>query len=148
MAALEYNHGLIENKKSTTILSMDLSSSYDTIDTEILLAKLDHYGIRGHYNNLFRSYYTSRKEYVCIDNANSVLRDSLQCSIVQGSRLSSIMFNTYCNEIPLIPKLINTPLYHKLVDKTKLNITKVTHMVINFIDDIEHIRRYSFSICI
>ena len=45
------------------------------------------------------------------------------------------MFNTYCNEIPLIPKLSNTPLYHKLVDKTKLNITKITHMVINFIDD-------------
>ena len=120
---------------TTVILATDLSSCYDTIDTEILLNKLEHYGIRGEWNNLFRSYFTERQQFVRLENANSTLIKSLECSIVQGSRLSGIFWNTYCNEIPLLPNLINTNIYHKLVCKSKLPLKQISHHVVSFIDD-------------
>ena len=89
--------------KHTILLATDLSSAYDTIYTEIILEKLEHYGIRGGYNDLFRSYYSNRKQFVKIDNACSTLRDCNECSVVHGSRLSGIMYNTYSNEIPKLP---------------------------------------------
>ena len=64
---------------------------------------------------------------------------SPDCSVIQGSRLSGWMFNAYCNEIPQIPKLINTDIYFKLVENKKLDIKNISHSVHNFIDDSSNI---------
>ena len=100
-------------------MATDLSAAYDTVDIDILLNKMEHYGIRGNWKKLFYSYLTDRKQFVRLDQANSILRNSPKCSIVQGSRLSGILFNTYCNEIPCLPKLMNTEIYHRLVNGNK-----------------------------
>ena len=57
------------------------------------------------------------------------------CSVIQGSCISGWMFNTYCNKIPLLPKFITTEIYHKLVDRNKLDTKNISHSVHNFIDD-------------
>ena len=100
---------------------------------------MDHYGIRGKYNALFKSYFEDRQQFVRLDNANSSLRPPPYCSVIQGSRISSWMFNAYCNEIPLLPNLINTDIYHILVDKNILDAKGITHSVHNFIDDSSNI---------
>ena len=117
----------------TILWAKDLSSAYDTIDINILLTKLEHYGIRGKFNDLFKSYYKERQQFVRLDNANSSLMASPYCSVIQGSRLSRWMFNAYCNEIPQIQKLINTDIYFKLVENKKLDIKNILHSVHNFI---------------
>ena len=100
-----------------------------------MLRKLEHYGVRGGWNELFASYYSERKQYVCLDSMNSILRNSPNCSLVQGSKTSGLMFNIFCNEVPKLYRLINTDIYHKLVDIKKLNTKNISHSVINFIDD-------------
>ena len=43
---------------------IDLQKAFDTVNHEILLEKLKDYGIRSKQNDWFRSFLTTRKQYV------------------------------------------------------------------------------------
>jgi hypothetical protein len=43
---------------------LDLKEAFDTVDHEILLSKLNTYGIEGMENNWFKSYLNSRNQNV------------------------------------------------------------------------------------
>ena len=45
---------------------VDLQKAFDTVDHQILLAKLNHYGIGGVSNDCFKSYLSNRIQYVYI----------------------------------------------------------------------------------
>ena len=45
----------------------DLQKAFDTVDHQILLAKLNHYGICGVSNDRFMSYLSNRYQYVSIN---------------------------------------------------------------------------------
>ena len=46
----------IDNKKANFALFLDLKKAFDTVDHEILISKLEMYGIKGNENNWFQSY--------------------------------------------------------------------------------------------
>ena len=50
---------------------VDLEKAFHTVDHNILLKKLDHYGVRGISNKWFESYLTDRKQFVSINGFNS-----------------------------------------------------------------------------
>ena len=70
---------------------MDLQKAFDTVDHEILLSKLDYYGIRGISNNWFKSYLSNRKQFVSINGYDSGLAE-IKCGVPQGSVLRSPIF--------------------------------------------------------
>ena len=72
---------------------VDLTKAFDTVDHEILLNKLDRYGIRGHANDFFRSYLSDRQQYTVINGVNSALKN-ITCGVPQGSVLGPLFF---CN---------------------------------------------------
>ena len=62
---------------------VDLQKAFDTVDHKILLAKLNHYGIRGVSNDWFKSYLSNHNQYVSINGYESGLA-ALNFGIPQG----------------------------------------------------------------
>ena len=69
----EYVLENMENKEVLAILFIDMQKAFDTVNHEILLHKLNHYGIRGKVYKLLSSYLTGRKQFTKVGNATSEL---------------------------------------------------------------------------
>ena len=77
---------------------VDLQKAFDTVDHQILLAKLNHYGIRGVSNDWFKSYLSNRNKYVSINGFDSGLT-TINCGVHQGSVLGPLLFLLYTNDL-------------------------------------------------
>ena len=53
----------MDNSMSTVAVFIDLKKAFDTVDHNILLNKLEHYGIRGLAFSWIQSYLTNRTQY-------------------------------------------------------------------------------------
>ena len=70
----------------------------DVISHDILLKKLEYYGLRGMSNVWFRNYLSNRKQFVDYENTKSCLLDIL-CGVPQGSILGPLLYLLYVNDI-------------------------------------------------
>ena len=88
----------IENKQYSCGVFLDFAKAFDTVIHEILLKKLEHYGIRGNALNWFKCYLSNRYQKVKIGNTLSDERKIIH-GVPQGSVLGPILFLLYINDI-------------------------------------------------
>ena len=108
----------IDNNKFSCGVFIDLQKAFDTVDHNILLKKLEHYGIRGTANNWFRSYLSNRKQFVSIAGFDSKIAN-MDFGVPQGSVLGPLLFLIYINDLHKAIKYSKTRLF---ADDTNLLI--------------------------
>ena len=98
---------------------IDLSKAFDSLNHEILLYKLSHYGVNGISSTLLRCYLSNRKQYVTIGDVKSAVL-SITTGVPQGSIIGPLLFNVYINDIIKSSAKFSFILY---ADDTTLNST-------------------------
>jgi hypothetical protein len=103
------------NKTKLGSVFCDLQKAFDTVNHDLLLDKLQYYGIRGKAKKLIESYLQKRYQRVQIttqSSSNKALSNWIKITqgVLQGSILGSLLFLIYIHDLPKIVEPTETPI--------------------------------------
>ena len=87
-----------EKGEYTLGVFIDLSKAFDTADHQILIKKLQYYGIDDTALEWFKSYLSNRKQYISSQDVSKICLDII-CGVPQGSILEPLFFLIYVNDL-------------------------------------------------
>jgi hypothetical protein len=125
------------NKQLAFDIFLDLCKAFDVIDYDVLLAKLELYGLRGISYEWMRSYPTDRSQLVEIHHMDKKTLNiktvtstpkEIKCGVPQGSVLGPLLFLMFINDLP--PVIYNAEVV-LFADDTNILITENNISLLN-----------------
>ena len=136
----------MENEKVTTLMAIDLSTAFDTVDHSILIAVLrERFGIFDTALSWFKSYLHPRYSKVNVGTNYSNDRE-LVCCVPQGSCAGPILFTVYASTIESVITTQTLDNGEEESPQTKINHPNdraTTVSLHGFVDD--HVLKNTFS---
>ena len=93
-----------------------LKKAFDTVNHNILLAKLEHYGIKGNANYWLCSFLADRKQYTSVTGKDSNSQE-ITHGVLQGLVLGLLLFIIFINDLNLS---VTSSKVHHFADDTNL----------------------------
>ena len=100
----------LNDSLSSIAIYVDFSKCFDTLNRNILLKKMQRYGIHGVALELFKSYLDDRYQAVKVNGVTSQFK-LINAGVPQGSVLGPILYLIYVNELPYISNQFSTCLF-------------------------------------
>ena len=101
----------IDNGQMSALSFLDLTAAFDTVDHELLLARLERtIGVWCHVLAWLRSYLTGRTYCVIYAGASSAIKE-MTCSVPHGSVLGPLLFSLYTADLADLAAMHGVTLY-------------------------------------